>query len=86
MSYSQSDFYHNHPVTEAEAEAILWHYGSESRDTKQTDALLRSNRAADSRDYDIFRWASPLGAVRSNVVRIRDVFQRGADQFPLAVY
>ncbi len=86
MSYSQSDFYHNHPVTEAEAEAIIWHYGSESRDTKQTDALLRSNRAADARDYDIFRWASPLGAVRSNVFRIHDIIRRGNDQLALAIY
>ena len=86
MSYSQSDFPHHPLLTEAEAEAILWHYGCESRDTKQTDALLRFNRAADSRDFDIFRWSVPCGAVRSNVFRIHDIIRRGADQFPFAVY
>ena len=86
MPYSQSDFYHNHPLTESEAEAIIWHYGSESRDTSQTDDFLRANSAADSRDFDIFRWSAPCGAVRSNVFRIHDIIRRGADQFPLAVY
>jgi hypothetical protein len=77
----------NYPrLTLPEAEARIWLYGNPNRTMKQTDALLNLSRAADSRDYDIFRWSIPCGAVRSNVFRIHDIIRRGADQLSLAVY
>ena len=73
-------------VTVEEAEAILWHYGSESRDTTQTDALLHSNLAADRNDYNLIRHGAPFGARNIWSQRIKQNIFCGTDQFTLAVY